>query len=78
MHKNPTSERFIAGSKICAIKNLSKLFSKCLKLINNHLKSYNAVVYERSGLKFNWIIDNSLTFLDNELRGFYNVDNHCL
>ena len=64
MHKNPTSERFIAGSKICAIKNLSKLFSKCLKLINNHLKSYNAVVYERSGLKFNWIIDNSLTFLD--------------
>ena len=65
MHKNPTSERFIAGAKICAIKYLSKLFSKCLKLINNHLKSYNTVVYERSGLKYYWIIDNSLTFLDD-------------
>ena len=65
MHKNPTSERFIAGSKICAIKQLSKLFSKCLKLINCHLKSYNNVVFDRSGLKYYWIIDNSLDFLDH-------------
>ena len=26
MHKNPTSQRFIAGSKQCCIKTLSKLF----------------------------------------------------
>ena len=65
MHKNPTSERFIAGSKLCSIKKLSKLFSKCLKLMLNHLKSYNRVVFDRSGLKFFWIIDNSLDFIDN-------------
>ena len=65
MHKNPTSQRFIAGSKVCSIKMISKLFSKCLKLILNHLKSYNRVVFERSGLKYFWIIDNSLDFLDH-------------
>jgi hypothetical protein len=65
MHKNPTSQRYIAGSRVCSIKMISKLFSKCLKLILNHLKSYNHVVFERSGLNYFWIIDNSLDFLDN-------------
>ena len=65
MHKSPTSQRFIAGSKLCSIKIISKLFSKCLKLILNHLKSYNRTVFQRSGLKYFWIIDNSLDFLDD-------------
>ena len=65
MHKNPTSQRFIAGSKFCTIKNLSKLFSKALKLILSHLENYNRTVFQRSGLKYFWIIDNSLEFLDN-------------
>ena len=51
MHKNPTSQRFIAGSKLCTIKNLSKHFSKALKLILNHLENYNRTVFQRSGLK---------------------------
>ena len=65
MHKNPTSQRFIAGSKCCSIKNLSKLFSKSLKLMLNHLVTYYKVVFNRSGLKHYWIIDNSIDFLEN-------------
>jgi len=64
-HKNPTSQRFIAGLKHCTIKLISKLFSKSLKLIINHLTNYNRTVFTRSGLKYFWIIDNSLDFLDN-------------
>ena len=65
MHKNPTSQRFIAGSKLCSIKIISKLFSKCLKLILNHLSLYNNTVFQRSGIKLFWIIDNSIEFLNS-------------
>ena len=65
MHKNPTSQRFIAGSKFCTIKKLSKRFSKSLKLILNHLKNYNRTVFARSNIKYFWIIENSLDFLDS-------------
>ena len=64
MHKNPVSKRFIAGSKKCSIKLLSKCFSKSLKLIFNHFKNYDKVVFERTGVKHFWIIENSLDFLD--------------
>lgn len=65
MHKNPIGSRFIAGSKFCSIKPLSKYFSKALKLILNHMKLYNNVVYERTQLNQFWILENSLEFLDN-------------
>ena len=65
MHKNPVSKRFIAGSKKCSIKILSKHFSKSLKLIFNHFKNYDKTVFERTGIKYFWIIENSLDFLDN-------------
>ena len=64
MHKNPIGSRFIAGSKLCSIKFLSKNFSKALKLILNHMKVYNKVVFERSQLNQYWILENSLEFLD--------------
>ena len=64
MHKNPIGSRFIAGSKLCSIKLLSKNFSKALKLILNHMKVYNKVVFERSQLNQYWILENSLEFLD--------------
>ena len=65
MHKDPVSKRFIAGSKKCSIKIISKYFSKSLKLIVDHLRNYDKVVFERTGLKNFWIIDNSLDFLDS-------------
>ena len=64
MHKNPIGSRFIAGSKFCSIKMLSKHFSKALKLILNHMKNYNRTVFERTGLNCFWILDNSLEFLE--------------
>ncbi len=65
MHKNPIGSRFIAGSRICSIKSISKVFSKALKLILNHMKLYNKTVYERSGLNYYWILDNSLDFFES-------------
>ena len=65
MHKDPVGKRFIAGSKKCSNKVISKLFSKCLKLILNHLKKYDKVVFNRTGLKCYWIIDNSIEFLND-------------
>ena len=65
MHKDPIGSRFIAGSKICSIKPLSKNFSKALKLILNHMKLYSKTVLERANLNYYWIIDNSLEFMDN-------------
>ena len=64
MHKNPIGSRFIAGSKFCSIKMLSKYFSKALKLILQHMKLYNRTVFERTGLNCFWILDNSLEFLE--------------
>ena len=64
MHKNPIGSRFIAGSKFCSIKILSKCFSKALKLILNHLKLYCKTVLERTGLNYFWILENSLEFLE--------------
>ena len=64
MHKSPVGSRFIAGSRICALKPISKAFSKALKLVLNHLKLYYNTVYERTNLNHFWIIDNSLHFMD--------------
>ena len=70
MHKTPISKRFIAGSRKCTIKMLSKYFSMSLKIIFNNFKRYNKFVFERTGVKQFWIIENSLDFLENvkELR----------
>ena len=64
MHKNPIGSRFIAGSRVCALKPISKAFSKALKLILHHMKLYSNTVYERTNLKYYWIIENSLQFMD--------------
>ena len=64
VHKNPIGKRFIAGSKNCCIKLLSKNFSKALKLILHHMKLYSNTVYQRSNLNYFWIINNSFEFMD--------------
>ena len=64
MHKNPIGSRFIAGSRICALKPISKAFSKALKLILNHMRLYSNTVFDRTNLNYYWIIDNSLNFMD--------------
>ena len=65
MHKNPIGSRFIAGSKSCSIKLLSKNFSKALKLILNHMKLYSRTVFERTNLNHYWILENSLEFMED-------------
>ena len=64
MHKNPIGSRFIAGSKSCSIKLLSKYFSKALKVILNHMKNYSNTVSQRADLNYFWIVENSLEFID--------------
>ena len=65
MHKTPIGNRFIAGSRICSIKTLSKAFSKALKTILNHMKLYHNTVLERSGFNGFWILNNSLELLED-------------
>ena len=65
MHKSPIGNRFIAGSRICSIKTLSKAFSKALKVILNHMKLYHNTVLERSGINCFWILNNSLELLED-------------
>ena len=64
MHKNPIGSRFIAGSKFCSLKMLSKYFSKALKVILKHMKFYSNTVLERASLNYYWIVENSLEFMD--------------
>ena len=63
MHKDPVGGRFIAGSKVCTIKLLSKYFSKALKRILYHMKLYSNTVFDRTGFNYYWIIENSLEFM---------------
>ena len=40
IHKKPYGARFIAASKTCTTKPLSKLLTSGLKLITNHFRQY--------------------------------------
>ena len=43
LHKSPYSHRFIAASSACTTKPLSKLLTRCLKLVLRHYITRNTV-----------------------------------
>ena len=51
--------RFIAASKRCTTKPLSKLRTSCLSIISCHIKQYCSGIYSRTGVNCYWIIHNS-------------------
>ena len=59
IHKKPYGARFIAASKTCTTKPLSKLLTSGLKLITNHFREYCNGIFCRTGVNCFWVIDNS-------------------
>ena len=59
IHKKPYGARFIAASKTCNTKPLSKLLTSGLKLITNHFRQYCNGIFCRTGVNCFWVIDNS-------------------
>ena len=58
MHKNPTSARFIIGSKMSSLKPLGKTITKIFKLIFKMKRGYYRKAGYFSGLKQFWPIDS--------------------
>ena len=55
IHKKPYGARFIAASKTCTTKPLSKLLTSGLKLITNHFRQYCNGIFCRTGVNCFWL-----------------------
>jgi hypothetical protein len=55
--------RFIAGAKKCTIKQVSNRLTSLLKFVRKRWRKYLLTAASRSGVNYNWSIDNSLEFL---------------
>ena len=64
MHKKIPKMRYIAASNHCTTKQLSKIITKCLKLITHQHKIYCNTIFKRTGVNRMWIINNSNDVLD--------------
>ena len=71
LHKRPYKARFIANSSSCTTTELSKLLTSCLNAVKNYVIRYYEKVYEKSGKKLFWSINNSGDVLNKlKSRGF--------
>ena len=64
MHKNPTKERFIAASKVCMTKKLSKVLAQCFKKIQSTLKWKDKAFFRKNKIKRFWIVENSIEIVN--------------
>ena len=64
MHKNPYKERFIAGSRHCTTKTISRTLTKILTVIKDGLCRYCNKIYETSNINQMFILKNSKTLLE--------------
>ena len=62
LHKNPFDSRFIAASKKCTTKPLSKAY---LTTITIHFKEYCVGIFKNTGINCYWILNNSQQVLDH-------------
>ena len=58
MHKAPPKFRYIAASKYCTTKPLSRMITKCLKLLLLQHRKYCRQIFLRTRVNMMWIIDN--------------------
>ena len=63
-HKPSLSQRFIVSYASCAIKPLAKKISLALKVVLNQVKSFGNMLYNCTGVKHYWIVDNSTPIVD--------------
>ena len=74
LHTTPYKERYIEGSSICSMKELSIHLTKILSAVKERQQKYCETVYSRSGINHMWILKNSKDLLDNlRLRYFSQV-----
>jgi hypothetical protein len=59
MHKNPPSQRFIAASNRCVLKEVSRALTRILKALTYPLKGMSMAFRRKTGVSPWWIIDNS-------------------
>ena len=59
LHKNPYKARFIANSRNCTTKHISKLLTSCLSKVKEHVQFYCEKAYENSSINLFWCIKNS-------------------
>ncbi len=64
MHKDPFKFRFIAGSRQCTTKPLSKLLTKALQKIKEDRERYCEAIYRKTGVNRMWIVKNSASLLE--------------
>ena len=67
MHKPVPKMRYIAASNKCSTKPLSRLITKCLKLITVQHRKYCSQIYRRTGVNRMWIVDNNTPVLERIL-----------
>ena len=59
LHKNPYTQRYIAGSVKCSTKPLSQILTRILTAVKEGLQKYCDTAYARSGVNQMWILKNS-------------------
>ena len=64
MHKLIPKMRFIAASNRCTTKPLSKIITKCPKLLNQQHIKYCKQIEMRTGVNRMWVINNSENVID--------------
>ena len=65
LHKNPYTQRYIAGSAKCSTKPLSQILTRILTADKEGLQKYCDTAYARSGVNQMWILTNSKELLEN-------------
>ena len=76
MHKKPYSkQRYIAASGFCTTKPISKMLTKCFRLIDKQLKLISKHFFHQSGINPYWIILNSTDVF--KVVSPFNINNKC-
>jgi len=75
-HKKPHSkQRFIAASRVCSTKPLSKILTYCLKLVEDHHRTRSRFYEISHGINPMWIIHNSSSVFKRF--SFFNQKKEC-
>ena len=65
IHKNPYTQRYIAGSAKCSTKPLSQILTRIITAVKEGLQKYCGTADARSGVNQMWIRKNSKELLEN-------------
>ena len=74
LHKNPYKARFITGARNSSTKQLSVYLNRTLAVLKARFSCYCKSIYERTGINYDWSIDNSIQFIEH----INNLDLHNL